>query len=129
MNNTNLTIQLYHCKGSKTSTPGSRINDAYEVAGQVVKSSIWLKSLSYLKNRMINREDSGSIYLKGNRQELNRIIKEAKNFQSKFEIVLVQPGISQSKLQENVSTVLAAADRFIVESNHYCEKLVVWGSA
>jgi Helicase conserved C-terminal domain len=122
-----LKVQLYHCKGAHGSTAGSRTDDTYEVAGQVVKSLIWLKTLSHLRNRICKREDTGSRYIKGDRAELDRIVRDARHFQLKIEMILVQPGISRSLLKSNVATVLAAANCFIVDNN--CEKLRVFGSA
>jgi superfamily II DNA or RNA helicase len=120
-----LIIQFFHCKGANGNSPGSRIDDVYEVAGQVVKSLIWLK-LSILKERIYKRESRGSIYLKGNYSELEAIISQANNHSLEFEMILVQPGISQSKMIENVATVLSAADSFIIRNG--CSQLCVWGS-
>lgn len=36
-----VTFTLYHCKGSKEEAPGERVDELYEVAGQVVKSVRW----------------------------------------------------------------------------------------
>jgi hypothetical protein len=87
-----------------------------------------LKTLIGLKNRINARHKTGSRYIKGSQAELEKIIEKARRkTQTKFEIVLVQPGISQSKMEGNIAMVLAAADRFIISNN--CEKLKVWGSA
>jgi superfamily II DNA or RNA helicase len=120
-----LFIRFFHCKGANGRAPGSRIDDVYEVAGQVIKSLMWLK-LSTLKDRIHKREKRGSLYLKGSKLELDGLVSKASNIIREFEMVLVQPGISKSGMKENVATVLSAADSFIIRNG--CNPLCVWGS-
>jgi superfamily II DNA or RNA helicase len=84
-----LYIQFFHCKGANGNAPGSRIDDVYEVAGQAVKSLIWLEPTK-LRDRVRSREKGrGSVYFKGDYSELNQIMTNASNRQIQFKIVLV----------------------------------------
>ncbi|HEV2149799.1 MAG TPA: DEAD/DEAH box helicase family protein [Longimicrobiaceae bacterium] len=121
-------IRFYHCKASHGEIPGSRVADAYEVASQVVKSVIWLRGAARILSQVNRREREveGSCFLKGDRSLLKEVLNESRNAGLRYEMVLVQPGISRLKMKDNVATVLAAADRFII--NHNCEGLRIWGS-
>lgn len=120
-------IQFLHCKGSSGRKAGSRFGDASEVASQVVKSLIWLRGPSKLRDQIKRRDRSraGSYFIKGDSATLDDLVDESRRVGLRYEMVLVQPGISSSKLKENVSTVLASADYFI---RSQCDKLAVWGS-
>jgi hypothetical protein len=121
------TIRLYHCKGSRGRKQGRRVDDVYEVCGQTVKSLIWI-SIDKLYNRIIDRNFRriNSTFLKGSKSELKMLIAKSRSMSVKFEIVVVQPGISQRKLPEHMAHILAAADDYIKPQ---CEALRVFASA
>lgn len=122
-------VRFYHCKKSAGAAPGSRVADVYEVASQVIKSLIWLRSgLTGIRNQVIYRCTSrdGSWFAKGDQDLLEEIVSAQRNRSVSYEMILVQPGISKSKMEENVTTALGAADRFIID--HNCQPLRVWGS-
>lgn len=122
-------VRFYHCKGYKGKKPGSAVGSAYEVAGQVVKSMVWIrkgpsKLVSQVRHRM-NRTH-GSRFITGDLNALKAIVTEGQKHGFVFELVLVQPGLSQAKLTQEVGAVLASADDFIVR--HNCNRLRVWGA-
>lgn len=121
-------ISFHHCKKSSQPTPGSRTDDVYEVASQVVKSISWLRGqntiFTQIKKRMRSR--SGSCFVKGDQDVLNQIAERSQQVSMDYEMVLVQPGISQQKMKDNVANALASANNFIIESN--CRQLRVWAS-
>jgi superfamily II DNA or RNA helicase/ribosomal protein S18 acetylase RimI-like enzyme len=121
-------IRFYHCKGSSGPRPGSRVADAYEVASQVVKSVIWLRGAAKILSRVNRRERdrAGSYFLKGDRTLLKDVLDESRQVGLRYEMILVQPGLSRGKMENNVATVLASADSFIID--HQCEPLRIWGS-
>jgi superfamily II DNA or RNA helicase len=122
-------IRFYHCKGSTGAKPGSRVADTYDVASQVVKSVIWLRGAAKILARVNERERSrkGSQFVKGDRALLKEVLETSRTIGLRYEMVLVQPGISKEGVENNIATVLAAADRFIVD--HQCENLRVWASS
>jgi hypothetical protein len=120
-------VKLYHCKKSGGAKPGERVGDVYEVCGQTVKSLIWVsvdKLLARITDRNFRRTDS--TFLKGGKSEMKMLIAKSRSMPVKFEIVAVQPGISQRRLPERIGYVLAAADDYIKPQ---CEPLRVMGSA
>ena len=103
------------------------MDDVYEVCGQTVKSLIWVsinKLLARISDRNSRRTDS--TFLKGSKSELRMLVGKSKSMPVRFEIVAVQPGISQRKLPERMAYVLAAADDYI---RPQCDALRVMASA
>lgn len=123
-----ITCTFYHCKGSSGPKAGSRTKDVYEVASQVVKSLIWIRTTSkvFTQVESRNRSLATSKFLKGDNNTLKVAARKAQRVGIEYEMVLVQPGISRAKMKLNVANPLASADRFIVNSN--CNQLKVWGS-
>lgn len=109
-------IRLYHCKASGGPTPGDRVDDAYEVCGQVVKCSVWLKNRHMLRERISRREQSTmgkSRYLKGTRNDLLRLLSGDNPKKTDYEIVLVQPGIPIGAITEKIGRILGAASDYV----------------
>jgi superfamily II DNA or RNA helicase len=106
-------IALYHCKASSSVSPGERVADIYEVAGQVVKSTLWLKRPSDLQKKIERRMKRGSRFVKGTIEDLRRVLAIAAIKGTRYEIVLVQPGISAVKLTEVGLSILGAAHGYV----------------
>ena len=122
-----VTVRFYHCKGSGGPKPGDRVGDVYEVCGQVLKSIVWFKSPDELLEKLRKRLRGGSRFVKGDPPTLGGILERAKRKNVRYEVVLVQPGISKSGLSEKQTNVLAAANDFL--KNVRGEKLTVMASA
>ncbi|QDT88798.1 DEAD/DEAH box helicase [Gimesia algae] len=110
---------LAHCKGAsgkKTSKPkkaATRVDDVYEVAGQVVKCLPFNRHPEDLKRELIRRIGTGSKLIRGTVEQFELIMNNAANKQFEYRICLVQPGLSASKLSQPVESVLAAAGEYI----------------
>lgn len=124
-----IAVTFYHCKGSSGKNAGSRIKDVYEVASQVVKSLIWLRNQDKIFSQISKRERTrtGSYFIKGNQHILAQLATKGRQLGMDYEMILVQPGISQAKMRDNIAVTLASADNFIVESD--CQQLRIWGSS
>lgn len=120
-------VCFYHCKGSGGPEPGDRVDDVYEVCGQVLKSIVWFKSPDELLEKLRKRLRGGSRFVTGELPVLVAILERAKRKNVRYEVVLVQPGISKSGLSEKQANVLAAASDFL--KNVRGEKLNVLASA
>lgn len=112
--------QLAHCKGasgkkvkSKMKSAGSRVDDAYEVAGQVVKCLPYRRPED-LKQKLLHRLAGGSILKKGTIDQMDRILSSAAKKRFEFRVCLIQPGLSAAKLTEPVKNVLAAASEYVM---------------
>jgi hypothetical protein len=119
-NDESVVCRLAHCKGAggkKTKKPkqaGTRVDDAYEVAGQVVKCLPFRNQPQELKEKLVRRLASGSVLRRGSTERMERILDSARRKRFEFRICLVQPGLSASQLNDPVKSVLAAAAEYVV---------------
>jgi superfamily II DNA or RNA helicase len=121
-------VTLYHCKGSASPTPGERVEDAYEVCGQVAKSTnltsrarLWEAIRRRVKNRA-----GRTRFIKGDLEMVDRALGDSRRITLAIEVVAVQPGVSRAKLTGTVGSVFAAADDFIFGGP--CARLRILGS-
>ena len=128
--NNEIIIELYHCKYSNGKTPGSRINDLYEVCGQSEKSVFWKSNVVELINRMKYRESkrlrssSVSRFELGSINDLNIIQKKMLNKQTKMKIFMVQPGVDSSKISPEMRVVLGGTRDFCRDTFSVSVKLI-----
>lgn len=121
-------VTLYHCKGSGDEKPGERVEDAYEVCGQVAKSTAWAERrrlLSTISRRFASRGGE-SRFVKGDIDTARHALGDGRYVRLVMQIVAVQPGLSKAKLSGKVGAILAAADDFIFGGP--CARLRVMGS-
>ena len=113
-----LEVALYHCKGAGGENPGDRVDDAYEVCGQVVKCLIWLKNKAILRQKILERDESRteSTFLKGNRNDVLRVLADDSAVKINYCIFLVQPGISITDISNKIKHVLGAASDYVQRS-------------
>lgn len=122
-----LIITLYHCKGSSKEKLGNRVGDIYEVCEQVIKSSIWLSNVQLLekiedrylrnKNPFSYRQDEVSI-LKGLMTKVHNNIE--------YQLIIVQPGITITKLQKKMEPTIASCNAFCVNKGY--REIKIWCS-
>ena len=114
--NDDVMVTMYHVKGSGGNAPGDRVDDAYEVCGQVVKCLIWLKTKALLRKRILERIDrqcGESRLLKGSRNDVMNILADDLLVNLGYRIVVVQPGIPAASISEKIGHVLAAASDYV----------------
>jgi len=106
-------VRLYHCKATKETSPGCRLEDLYEVAGQAAKSIRWLHKPGELLNHL-HRRSQGREYRfpKGRLREVQRLIQSNPK-RVQYEVVVVQPGLSLARLTQPAQDVLAAANEYL----------------
>jgi len=113
-----IVVQLYHCKKSGAAQPGSRVGDVYEVCGQAVKSLKWIENTFMLYQKIKTRKSDDRFVL-GDFDTFKRIIvDESKVTKTMFEIVIVQPGLKRSALNDNVLKSLAATSDYVSIAGH-----------
>lgn len=114
-------FRLYHCKYAHGQEPGVRTADLYEVCGQAIRSSRLISNPEALLQHLERRETKGLLngrptrFEKGDVNGLRKLRRRIDRFRSKFEIAIVQPGLSRVALTPEAATVLAAADGFVRE--------------
>jgi superfamily II DNA or RNA helicase len=130
VNGNRISITLYHCKGSGTAKAGDRLNDVYEVCGQVVKSFHLIcddkRVVRHVKRR-INKGKARSRFIRGTLDDFEKLIRDRAGKQLEYRFVVVQPGISKAKIGNEGLSVLAAANEFIHSLG--AEELAVLGAA
>lgn len=121
-------VRFYHCKFANADKPGLRVGEIYELCGQAQKSVKWAGSVEklteHLKRREIKRveNDKASRFEVGNLQQLITFMVIAKQKRVRFEVVLVQPGISKAALTDgseragNVLRLLGATGAYLAET-------------
>jgi superfamily II DNA or RNA helicase len=113
---------LVHCKFAGGKTAGERISDVVEVCSQAVRSSKWKWKFRDLARHIVDREKRlmnharGTRFLAGNTAMLNRLVKISRFKEIRAEIIIVQPGISESSYTPDQVAVLAAAQSYLKET-------------
>jgi UDP-2,3-diacylglucosamine pyrophosphatase LpxH len=120
-------VTLYHVKKMSATTYNNSVRDVYEVAGQAVKSTIWLKTKQGFIKKIADRRRSGHCqFIHGNYDDFKLKMKQNKQLVGK--VVIVQPSISSSVyMPEKIQRILAAAHYYINNSGKV-KKLLIWGS-
>lgn len=107
-----ITVQLYHCKAAGGTSPdGTRVDDVYEVAGQLVKSVSFFEPsvlLPHLERRIdANRHKVPTKFLKGDYEGFKRALEDTSPEKLSFEVFAVQPGISRSRVNAHLGDLMA----------------------
>ena len=115
-------LALVHCKFSGASAPGQRVKDVVEVASQAIRSAKWKWRFKELCRHITGREsrlrtpDRQSRFLVGSGITLRRLLRAHRFKAIRAEIVIVQPGLSESGCTDSQREVLAAADSYLLET-------------
>jgi hypothetical protein len=125
-----LLFRLYHCKYASGAEPGARVKDLYEVCGQAVRSARLatnpLALLRHLERREALLHGRPTRFEKGDLKELRSLRRQLPRRRSRFEIAVVQPGLSRSQLDPDLASILGAADTYVREFTGAA--LTVYGS-
>lgn len=122
---TELTIDLFHCKycskKNGIATPGARVDDVYQVAGQAEKSLKWFADIEKLILRLADRErgrlrkGKASRIDKGSFQDLLHLAKVSRHAEVKLGVAIVQPAISKKQMSADQLAVLGATEAYVNE--------------
>ncbi len=107
-------VKLYHVKKKSAAGYNNSMGDVYEVAGQAVKSIIWVSSTGKLIDKIRSRQNSSHcVPVKGDSKELLKALRREFK-QLACYIVIVQPGLSKSvEMPAKIQEVLASAASYI----------------
>ena len=118
-----INFHLYHCKFSGGDRPGARVSDLYEVCGQAEKSIMWNDNVLEIVQRMIERENirkknyDETRFEKGDLQKLQMLKKMVKSgYETEFEVSIVQPGVSISKITNSMKQIILATDTYLKDT-------------
>lgn len=114
-----LQITLVHCKYSHDATPGGRVLDLYEVAGQAIRGARWRDHsaeplLAHLERRASNQIRRGiDPFEVGDATALRRIHERARFKWPRLATIIAQPGLSLSASTLEQLRVIAGADSYV----------------
>ena len=109
-------VKMFHCKAIGGPQPGNRVDDLYDVCGQAVKSSVWLRPdqlLARLRHRATLNVVTG--YVKGDEESANRILSQQARQQVQFDMYIVQPGVLKEGRTAALSNLLAGAQYYLAQ--------------
>lgn len=117
-----LKIIFFHCKFSMKGEVGKRIDDLYAVCGQAQKCVHWREDPRRLLKHLLHREDrrrenrGTSRFEVGDAQTLQQILGASREMIFDYEVVIVQPGLSKSRVAAAQLDVLGATETFLKET-------------
>lgn len=115
-------FEFYHCKYAHGKNSGSRVADLYEVCGQAEKSVMWKSDMSNVLERMKYRENSRmkdkkiSRFEKGDLRKLSYLKNKMKFVRATLDIYIVQPGVSASKISDEMHQILCTAQAYLLDT-------------
>lgn len=114
-------VAFVHCKYSGGKDAGERVKDVVEVSSQAIRCAKWSAKLPQLSQHLKLRNERlkggrASRFIVGTTTDLNKLVKFNRFKPMQTEILIVQPGLSQSKRTKEQSTVLAAALTYLKET-------------
>ncbi|TJX68950.1 DEAD/DEAH box helicase [Soehngenia saccharolytica] len=121
-------VIFYHVKAMSAKNYNSSIGDIYEVVGQAIKSTIWLKTKSIFLQKIRDRRKSDHCkFIKGEYEKfLEDMKKQDKVLRGK--IIAVQPSICKNMdMPDKIQEVLAATNYYIRNSGKF-KSFEIWGS-
>jgi len=119
VSDTEICLTLVHCKNAVGGRISSNIDNFYTVCGQAQKSIAvkhgGLKKLSLDLRRRHEKWslDGSSRLLKGDLKTLAYFVDKSRKARLRFEVVIVQPGISRSKLTPDIAKLLGTTELFL----------------
>lgn len=120
-------VTLFHVKKMSAGTYNSSVEDIYEVAGQAVKSIIWLKTKPGFIDKITSRRRSGHCkFLIGSFEEFKHNMKQNKQLVGK--IVIVQPSINKNVSMPHKIQEVLAASKYYINNSGKVKSLEIWGS-
>ena len=125
-------INMYHLKYAHKGQVSSRIDNFYEVCGQAQKSIHWKhkKSQEFFEH-LIKRETKSlknncSRLEKGAMADLERYLEIAKKIiPIEFEMFIVQPGTTKTKISDEILTLLAVTENYIKEMSNIKLNIII----
>lgn len=115
-------LALIHCKYTMGQTAGERVKDVVEVSSQAIRSAKWRWKFKDLCKHILDRErrltngNRTTRFLAGQKSDINKFSMISRFKEIKPEIIIVQPGLSQSNHTADQTAVLAAAFSYLKET-------------
>lgn len=116
-----LHLLLAHCKYSSKLEPGARIDDLYDVCGQAIKMNRAKSVPDLLARRLLRRESNRQAngatgLIVGDLDTLTSIVREARYRRLRAAVAIVQPGMSKTKVTDDMRALLGGTERFLEDT-------------
>ncbi|RMN90144.1 hypothetical protein ALQ50_03085 [Pseudomonas coronafaciens pv. coronafaciens] len=106
-----VSVDFYHCKGAGGPANGGRVEDVYEVAGQLVKCAYYCDVptlLQHMADRMNPaRHSAPSSFIRGTLREVEEILNATLATRLSFCVIGVQPGIRRTMVDHRLSDLMS----------------------
>lgn len=112
-------VKLFHCKYSSEDIAGSRIKDLYEVCGQAQKSIQWKSLRDKIFEHLIRRANNTTVngFIVGDLRKTLELKNKSKSaYAIDLEVNIVQPGVSKSKITDDMLQLLGATETYLKET-------------
>ncbi len=120
--NVSIGVGIYHCKFSKESIPGQRIEDLYTVCGQAQKCVSWLEKPDDILKHMLRRDakrfssTSKSRFMVGNKEGISKLLMKLTSYPLNVKVSIVQPGLSKGKATREQLELLSVTENYLMET-------------
>jgi hypothetical protein len=127
-------VELYHCKYSKGTTAGARVDDLYVVCGQAQTSIRWMSSgekrsdlFTHLLRREAKRQNRGAPTRieRGDRVLLETLREMSRTTRITMAINVVQPGVSKGAISEAQLRLLGVTENYLTETYQLPFKAII----
>jgi hypothetical protein len=116
---------FFHCKYSSEDKPGARKKDLYELCGQARLSAKWKNSSVNLFRQLLRRsKEKENRFIKGSSNELRTMKRSLIEKSLDLSIILVQPGVSKTKISTQMKSMLIATQSYLLDTNSIKSKLI-----
>ncbi len=128
LRNDRIQIELYHCKYILRESGIAGVDDLYTVCGQAQRSARWRGAVSKLLRHMRLREHSRkkraladqrahvSRFERGDEALLKSILSKAEVLPADVRVLIVQPGLSVSNVEERHLDLLATTELYLSQT-------------
>lgn len=106
------TLRYFHCKASSEAVAGGRVVDLYDVCGQAVRTAPWMSPDKILTHVMRRGARQPERFVRGGVDDLREALSSVETL--RFELIIVQPGLSRARFSQNISDLLSAANSYLI---------------
>lgn len=116
---------FYHCKYSSEDMPGARKKDLYELCGQARLSAKWKNASTNLLKQLLRRsKGKENRFIKGSSNDFRTMKRSLIDKSLDLSIILVQPGVSKTKISIQMKNMLIATQSYLMDTNSIESRLI-----
>jgi hypothetical protein len=109
----NLLVELYHCKKSGGARAGDRVDDLYDVCGQATKC-VQFRNKKRLIEHIKERLATGSVFKKNDTTSVLALLAAHPKHEFALKVYVVQPGVTKAGLTSKMKNLLSTTSRGLI---------------